>query len=344
MNLIPKSLLKGFFYILYGDSIKIDASSLCQLNCPVCQSWRLKERVGEGYLKFLDFKNFVDKYRNFKKIELSNNGEIFLNPDLNSIIKYAAERNIELRANNGVNLNSISNKTIECLVKYKFGSISVSIDGASEKTYQIYRRGGNFHQAIENIKKINACKAKLCSSAPKLTWRFIVFGHNEHEIEQARLMARDLKMDFILLRNSDNRYSPIKNEAYVSLKFGFKTVKEWMENSYINANPYFFCESLWRDIQINWDGRLLGCCCNPFPFSANVFKDGMYRALKSEKYVYTKKMLSGKAKAEEKSPCYYCSNFIQGSKKGKHIKTRHIIKSNILSRIRTCINSLLSKL
>jgi hypothetical protein len=73
--------LSTFFkYLNFGNSIRIDVSSLCQLNCPVCSTWNIRKKVGKGYLKFKDFKNFVDKHPNFKFFKLSNSGEIFLNP------------------------------------------------------------------------------------------------------------------------------------------------------------------------------------------------------------------------------------------------------------------------
>ena len=129
------------------NSARLEASSMCQLKCPLCETSRgiLKDRnIGWGYLKFEDFKKFVDNYPTIKTIELSNNGEIFLNPDLNKIIQYGYEKKINLTALNGCNLNTVKEELIESLVKYKFHDLSISIDGASNETYKIYRQGGSF--------------------------------------------------------------------------------------------------------------------------------------------------------------------------------------------------------
>ena len=71
-------------------SVCIDASTLCQLNCPSCYM-RLENSggVGKGFLKYKDFKKFLDDHKFIKRIELSNSGEVFLNPELPKIIKYA---------------------------------------------------------------------------------------------------------------------------------------------------------------------------------------------------------------------------------------------------------------
>ena len=131
---------------------------------------------------------------NFELIDLSNRGEIFLNPELNKIIKYACEKEIKLTAITGVNLNTVSEQTLENLVKYKFNKMTISIDGATPETYKIYRVGGDFNTVINNIKTINKFKKLYGSEFPRLNWQFIVFGHNEHEIELAKIKAKELNI------------------------------------------------------------------------------------------------------------------------------------------------------
>ncbi len=124
--------------------VRLEACSLCQLDCPACGSRQIEKiapKGWSGYLKFDDFRKFIDD-NNFEEIFLSNNGEIFLNPELDEIIKYAHKKGIKLDAS--TNLNTISDKTIENLVKYKFYHMKVALDGATPETYKIYRRGGDF--------------------------------------------------------------------------------------------------------------------------------------------------------------------------------------------------------
>jgi len=66
----------------------------CQLKCPSCPtaSGETGKRIGSGYLKFKNFKEFVDRNKWVSEIELSNWGEIFLNPELLQIIKYAYQK------------------------------------------------------------------------------------------------------------------------------------------------------------------------------------------------------------------------------------------------------------
>jgi MoaA/NifB/PqqE/SkfB family radical SAM enzyme len=295
-------------YLSLGDSIKIAVSSLCQLNCPVCQTWQLREKVGSGYLKFKDFKKFVGQYPNFKNIEIAGLGEIFLNPELDSIIEYAYEKKINLTAFIGVNLNNVSEKTLEHMVKYRFKHLTVSIDGVSNSTYQIYRKGGNLTRVIDNIKKINHYKSKYKTAYPEMTWQFIVFGHNEHELPAARKMAKDLKMGFDPVFNSEPAYSPVKDKEFVKAQMGFKSMQEWQDRQKNSWPKYSLavCNQLLINHQINWDGRLLVCSCNLTPFAVNVFESGLEKALENEQHIYAKKMLLGKVKGREDVPCSAC--------------------------------------
>lgn len=145
-----------------------------------------------------DFKTLIDGNPSIKQVELSDYGEMFPNPELLELMKYAHEHNVLLAANNGVNLNTIKEEVIEGLVKFGLRGLTCSIDGASQDTYAKYRVGGDFDRVIENVRKINHHKKAYGTQYPKLTWQFVVFGHNQHEIPMARTLARELGMKLVL--------------------------------------------------------------------------------------------------------------------------------------------------
>ena len=102
--------------------IRLEASTHCQLKCPTCETatGELYQHVALGFLRFDNFKQFIDDNPQVREIELSNFGEIFLHPHLPQIIEYAFERNVLLSATNGANLNTVRDTTLEALVKFKF--------------------------------------------------------------------------------------------------------------------------------------------------------------------------------------------------------------------------------
>ncbi len=296
-----------FKYGVLGNSLRIDASNACQLRCPTCHQVKEGEHsFRRMHLKFDDFRKFVDQHPTFKNIELADNGEIFLNPDLEKIFQYAFTKKIDLTARDGVNLNDASEMALEYMVKFKVRLVLVSIDGASPETYRIFRQKGDFQRVIENIEIINRYKRHYGSKFPVLVWQFIVFGHNEHEIPLARSMAKKLNMRFFLKFNADPSYSPVKNKELVRKEMGYSSMTEYED---ITKTVYAFsCHQLWRAPQIGPQGDLLGCCYNNRENAfGNVFELGLEKVLKSERFIYAKKMLLGQKNAREDIPCINCS-------------------------------------
>lgn len=308
-------------YLLKSElpkKLRIDACSMCQLNCPGCfvrlNEEKVRKSCGFGYLKFKDFKKLVDE-NDIQEVALSNLGEIFLNPELIDIIRYAYEKDIRLSALTGVNLNYLTDEMAEALVKYDFGPINVSIDGATPKTYAIYRRGGDFHTVINNIKKINYYKSKYDSPNPDLTYKFILFGHNEHEIDKAKRLAESLDMHISFVPNYYDRYSPVKDLEMIKKKTGLDLRKSFNEITSENykKNPnanWWHCKYLWSAPQINWDGKVLGCCHLYWDcFGGNAFKEGLQNALNNPKYIYAKNMIANNKKPKPDIPCSNCELF-----------------------------------
>lgn len=306
--------------------IGLEASSVCQLRCPSCPtaSKAILPVVGSGFLKLRDFQKLLDESPWLKEIELSNWGEIFLNPDLLEIIKYAYERGVALKADNGVNLNHVKETVLEGLVKYKFRRMICSIDGASNETYKVYRVRGNFDTVIENIKKINLFKGKYQSEYPQLAWQFVVFGHNEHEIQLARKLANDLDMNFYLKLTWDDKFSPIRDQEFVRKEVDAVSREEYKQKHGVDYMGGA-CHQLWDQPQINWDGKVLGCCRNlGGDFGGNAFRDGLLESLNNEKIKYAREMLLGKKVARGDIPCTTCPTYLGMKADRKWLRRRSL--------------------
>lgn len=295
------------------NQIAIDASTICQLRCPECSTSKgiIKNGIiGSDFLRFDNFKKLIDENPSIKEIELSNWGEIFLNPELILIVKYAFEKHIKLTAGNGVNFNTVCDQMIEALVKYRFGYLNISIDGACQKTYCQYRINGNLAKVIDNIKQMNYYKQIYNSKLPLLSWQFIIFGHNEHEIPRVKELCKELNMVFNpKLNHSD--FSPVKDKEFVRKESGLGVADR---NEYKEKHKKHYkrpCCQLWVSPQVSWDGELLGCCVNKWKTFGNVFEDGLRDCLTNQLVTKTKTVLMGKEKVKEKMPCFYCPTYNQ---------------------------------
>lgn len=297
---------------MIGKFAKIDASTRCQLKCPTCPTSEKKNKegiIGWGNLEFGNFKKFLDENPGVNTIELSNWGEIFLNPGIEDIFRYAYLKGVRTMVGNGVNLNRAKKEVLECLVKYECQLVNVSIDGATNEIYQKYRRGGNFETVLENIKLINQFKKKYKSVFPILVWQFVVMGHNENQLLPAKKMAKELQMIFFPKLSWDKNYSPIKNPEFVKRAAGMSIVSREGYRRVYKKIYHFPCCQFWIAPQINWDGKFLGCTMNQWADFGNVFEQGFAACLENEKFVYAKKMLLGKAKPKDDIPCSRCGVF-----------------------------------
>ncbi|MFH2008933.1 MAG: radical SAM protein [bacterium] len=296
----------------FGRTIRIDACTKCQLRCQKCSTAKGINRdgiVGWGCLSYADYKRLLDDNPDIRSVELSNWGEIFLNPEIVEILRLSHERKVRLKAGNGVNLNLLTEEMAEALVKYRFQHLSISLDGASQQTYHEYRRRGKFDKVIRNIERINEYKKAFGSRFPILSWQFVIFGHNEHELPVARRLATELGMRFRPKLNHSPHYSPVIDTEYVRRESGLEVASrdEFAQRTH---RPYSFpCTQLWDSPQINWDGKLLGCCVNKYGDFGNVFQRGLTAELQGWRYRYAKQMLTGARPPREDIPCHQCKVF-----------------------------------
>lgn len=302
--------------------LRIEASSACNLRCPSCPTTtgHIHPAVGTGVLTIENFRRLLDQNPCVEKIELSNYGEVFLNPNLVAILRTAYERNVRITLNNGVNLNRCSEAMLEALVKYGVWSMTCSIDGASQETYEVYRVRGSFDRVLAHIDIINKHKRRLGRSKPTLCWQFVVMGHNQHEIAKARHMATERGMEFKPKLTWDDGFSPLRDAEAVRKILGHPPTRDAWVEEYGKTFGEDVCLQLWQQPQVNWDGKLLGCCFNFWgDFGGNVFEQGLESALDSGKMVRAKQMLHGTLPPDPDIPCATCSKYYARRQHGRWI-------------------------
>ncbi len=306
------------------DLIRLELSSFCQLRCPSCPttSGAIYPTIGRGFLRFNDFRDLLKRHPYLRRIELSNYGEAFLNPQLLQILEYACERGVAINIANGANLNTAKQEVLEGLVRFGVRALTCSIDGATTETYAKYRVNGRLEAVLDNIQRINGFKKLYKSEFPRLTWQFIIFGHNETEISAARSMARDLDMEFVAKLSWDTELSPVRDPAFVRAQTRQSAVTR-EEHERLNGVKYLdrICHQLWDNPQINWDGKVLGCCRNFWgEFGGNAFADGLVAVVNSEKMQYARAMLQGRAAPRGDIPCTTCEMYHAMRDRSEYLK------------------------
>ncbi len=303
--------------ILYPKELRLELCSICQLNCVACYMRKYNYgTTGKGVMKYAVVKNLLDKYPFVKAIEISNNGEPFLNPELDKIFKYAYDHGIKVTCSNGANFNNVPDKVLEALVKYKVSTVTISLDGATNETYQQYRVNGDINKVIANVKKVNEYKKKYKTKYPHLVWKYILMEHNECDVEKAIKMAKELNMQiaFFLDWRGFTPKNPQKIEKLTGLNFTKKCKPQLYQD---------FCMQMIKSPQINWDGRLFGCCMTyDTDWGKNVFKEGLIESVNSDYYRHAiYKLLGDETDYNEENQCNTrCNTYDSFIKKGDHVE------------------------
>lgn len=164
--------------------VNIEISSKCGASCPFC-SRNQKIRPYGGYLISLsDFKKLpVSLLKNLEWMTFAGNfGDISTNPEMVDIVAYVKSLNQQ------VTIEGDTNGTLQEAAwwaalgaLFTDGNMVFSVDGL-EDTNAIHRVGTDFNRIIRNMKAFTGAGGVAY-------WQFIVFRHNEHQIDQAQKMA-----------------------------------------------------------------------------------------------------------------------------------------------------------
>lgn len=243
--------------------LTIDPTNACQLRCALCPTGlglhdrhtgitqaplieHLLDEVGD-YLFFIDFYNW---------------GEPLLNPHVEEFIELAAARKIVCNMSTNLSL-PLSDERIGRLVTCGLHELTVSLDGASQETYEIYRRRGQFDLVCENMRRLAAEKRRLGRRKPIITWQFLVFRFNEHEIERARAMAEEIGVDRIAFR------TPLVEVERYPLPEPDRDAAKWTPSNSLfqvasaapsSARPNAPCGWHYMAAAVNWEGGVAPCC------------------------------------------------------------------------------------
>ena len=251
---------KDIFLYGYPYWLVADPCNYCNLQCPFCPTGQKRNVRVKGELKLEDFKNIIAKLGPYLiHIDLVNWGEPLLNENIFEMVRYAKQYGMDIKMD--TNLSFLDEKEAKKLVLSGLDKIVVSLDGLTEESYVKYRRGGNFKAVMDNLKLLLKARKELNSKKPYITWQFLVFRHNEHEIEEVRRMGKKLGVDHVGITNAfigDKDWIPL-NPAYSN----YNTEK--MDNGDLTYEHFKireerFCNWPWEAIAINTNGAVSVCC------------------------------------------------------------------------------------
>ena len=239
--------------------LMVEPTNLCNLKCPLCPSGNGGLTRPRGTMAFDAFqKVFEEQAEDLFLLMLWNQGEPFINTRLTDMVRLATARNVPTITSTNVHYIK-TREDAEDIVDSGLSELIVSLDGVTPESYVQYRVGGNFDRVLDGIRLLVAAKKALRSSTPVVHLQFIIFKHNESEIDKARQLARDLGVDRMSLKTAQvyteeeaTTFLP-ENQEYS--RYRYDTDALTMNGKITNS-----CRHLWFSTVINWDGAVSPCC------------------------------------------------------------------------------------
>jgi len=183
-------------------SLHIEPTTDCNARCPQCMrhsgaSPNLKEGLSITEWSAKDIAKTLDDpyFKNLKKVLINGNyGDIVKHTHPKEFINEFLKRNIEVHINTNGGAQHINFwkwlGTNNVLIEF-------GIDGL-EDTHHLYRRNTRFDVIINNAK----C---FINEGGTAIWTMNVFRHNEHQVDDCKMLAKELGFKKFKARSS-NRF------------------------------------------------------------------------------------------------------------------------------------------
>ena len=250
-------------------SVQIESSTGCALQCPGCLIGTQNATGHPGKIQFTSlslFKKEIDLiFKKCLQIYFHMHAEPLLNEDFFEASKYASSKGLwtGIHTNLYPNIDELPEKILDA----GLCNLVISIDGATQETYEKYRIGGDVEMVFRKMQRIANLKKDRKSKYPWITAKFLVFEHNWHEIKLFKEKAIQHGADEVLF---------ITGFANGTYKSGRPCTEYEFNLDTLCWKPFILpgkCPFIWEDLRIDTDGGLLPCG-NGFSDNHKFFKYG----------------------------------------------------------------------
>lgn len=331
-----QSVLKTEYVFGRPYRVKIEPTNICNTKCQLCPTGLGYTGLSKGIMTFDRFKAIVDQIsRHTYYLDLSMWGDPLIAPDIYEMIAYADRKGLVTYLSSNLHAFSPKKGHPDRLVLSGLNSITCSLHGASQGTYETYQPGKRLDGVVDKIKAINEAKARHSRATPKVILNFVVFKHNQHEVRafqrladsldcEARFSSPSLNLRFV---DRDRNMAPRslapreRRERIQGLidkwlpdDAGFVRVPYQDEanvpggSSPYNGNKPVDCGWPWTDAVINWDGSVVTCCgvFDTESSMGNLLDTGFGRIWNSRRYRLARRSFKHPVGAGEGDPCRDC--------------------------------------
>jgi radical SAM protein with 4Fe4S-binding SPASM domain len=291
-------------------SLSIEPTTACNLGCPECPSGLKQFSRDTGNLKAENFNRWLDQLSpTLSYLNFYFQGEPFIHNDILQFISKASQAGIY--TSTSTNAHFITEKRAQEIVQSGLDRILISIDGTTQEVYEQYRVHGSLQKVLDGTKHLVEARKNLNSKTPHIIFQFLVVRPNEHQIEEAKQLANEYKVDEIRFKTAQvydyengNPLIPTieKYSRYKRLSNGKFVVKSSLDNH---------CWRMWSGAVVTWDGKVVPCCFDKDATHemGNLSKEDFKSIWKGKAYaMFRKQLLKGRKEID------ICKNCSEGTK------------------------------
>tara|TARA_B100002019_G_scaffold283829_1_gene290738 strand:+ start:1055 stop:2041 length:987 start_codon:yes stop_codon:yes gene_type:complete len=223
----------------------------CNAKCPACHRWK-PLRINLNDAKYtLTLERFQqlfnpDLLNNLQWLILNGNfGDSTMNKQFREIISYVKSHGTRLliHTNGGIHDHDYWTDVGNILTKHDI--INFDLDGLQD-THHIYRINTEFDKVLSNAKSV------IDTQRAKVHWKYIVFEHNKHQVEDARQLAKDVGF---------TTFSTVKTSRDVFAPKSGKFVHSKKTKVYEQAERKIHCVwDDWGKWYVSPEGLVFRCC------------------------------------------------------------------------------------
>lgn len=163
--------------------VQIEPVGQCNLRCRMCPIQFRTDGTPEHPPAFMDYEVYcrlVDQFAGVRELHLQGMGEPLMHPRFCDMVRYAAQRGMEVSTN--TNLTLLSERRADELVRCGLQELSISIDGASAEVYEAIRLRARFSRVLRNLDRLVAARAHIGSPLPRIRIVTVLMQRNLHEL------------------------------------------------------------------------------------------------------------------------------------------------------------------
>lgn len=243
----------------YPPILMVEPTNICNLKCPMCPSGNGDMNRPQGKMDLDNFKKLMDDIGDYiYQVQFWNQGEPFINRVFLDFVRVAKEKGVmAMTSTNGHFIRT--DETAEAIVKSGLDQIIFSMDGTNQETYEKYRVGGNYNLVLETLERLSNARKKRNSRTPLIELQFIVFKHNQQEIDDLIALAEKFNIDRIAFKTAQV-YSEDQAKAFLPDDDSMRRYEVEGDTFRMKGKIENWCKRLWMNSTINWDGSVSPCC------------------------------------------------------------------------------------